>query len=226
MAPPGPAIVAPRLVGGDLLPVFRVANGVLFPGTMAPFYVRHPASRAAVDEARAATLNPYRGPSSRPLLFVVVVKRPSVAETAEANLHPVGCVAEVQSGVVRAQGGDRVVLHGQYRAALLGITQTAPFLRARVAPLPPEAPLTHPQRSLVEDIREGALVIARADGAPPDGLEMLERMREPAGLLDFVAGNVPAPVDMKARWLAAPLGERIPLVLDHIRTLLASARER
>jgi ATP-dependent Lon protease len=152
-----------------------------------------------------------------PLVVVVAQKSPDTEEPIQSDLHSVGCIAEVMNRVPHIQGGDRVILHGQARAIVLGLTSTRPCLRAKFSRLPREAWITHPQRTLVEEIREGALRLARGQGAPPDALEILEQIREPENLVDLVAGNLEAPVDLKARWLAAPLAERITLVLDSIR---------
>jgi ATP-dependent Lon protease len=197
---------------GAELPVFPVRNALLFPGMVAAFDVGRRPSLAAVDEVKT------RCP---PLLLVVAQKSPSTEDPVESDLHPVGCIAEVLNHLPNVQCGYRVILHGQERVALRGITRGTPYVCAKIARLPPDPPLTHPQRTLVEEIREAAFVLARAEGVSAEALEILERIREPENLVYLVAGNETAPLELKCRWLAAPLAERILLVLDEVRTQLA-----
>ena len=92
---------------------------------------------------------------------------------------------------------------------------------AGLSQFPPEPPYTHS----VEEIRERAILRARGEGMPPEALEVLAGIREPSDLVDLVAGNLDAPVDVKVRWLGAPLVERIKLVLEEVRAQ-APGKER
>jgi ATP-dependent Lon protease len=199
------------------LPVFPVRNAVLFPGMVALFDIGRRSTVAAVDEASKST------PS---LILVVAQRDPNAEDPLLSDLYAVGCIAEVLNRLPNVQGGYRLVLQGQQRVALRAISTAPPYHRATVSPLPPEAPLTHPQRSLVEEIREGAWVLARAEGLPEERLEILHRVREPENLVYLVAGNVTASVGTKARWFAAPLVERIRLVLDEIRSQIDALEEK
>jgi ATP-dependent Lon protease len=207
---------------GAVLPVFPVPNAVLFPGMVLPFEVGRPRSRAAMEAAHSLGADPYR--DAMRLVLVVWQKAPTPADPQPSDLHLVGCIAGVLKRASNTVGGETVLLHGHERVAVVSSDPTGPHLSARISRFPPEPALTHPQRSLVEEIRERALVMARAEGVPPEGLEMLLRLREPEHVVNLVAGNVGAPVDLKARWLAAPIGERVGLLLDWLRTATASSR--
>jgi ATP-dependent Lon protease len=183
---------------------------------VAPFDLGRRTSIAALDEAQT------RSPS---LLLVVAQRSPIVEAPLQSDLHSVGCVAVVLNRVANIHQGYRVILGGQERVALCGIRRTTPYVCARVSRFPSEAALTRAQRKLVKEIRKGAIVLGRAEGVTPEALKALEQIQEPENLVDLVAGNVPAPVDVKVSWLAAPLAERIPLVLDRIRALLAAPSE-
>jgi ATP-dependent Lon protease len=199
------------------LPVFPVRNAVFFPGMVSLFDVGRRSTLAAVDEASR----------SSPSLILVLAQRDPIAEDPQlCDLYAVGCIAEMLKRLPNIQGGYRVVLHGQQRVALRAIASDTPHLRATVSALPAEAPLTHPQRTLVEEIREGAEVLARAEGVPDEALEILHRTPEPENLVNLVAGNVSASVGTKAEWLAAPLAERIRLVLEEIRLQVAALKEK
>jgi ATP-dependent Lon protease len=202
---------------GDV-PVFPVRNAVLFPGMIATFYVGRQTSLAAMDEAQRR--------SSAALVLVVAQKNPESEQPRQSDLHPVGCLAEILNRVRLVHGGDKVFLHGRWRARILAFTTVTPYLAARISSFPDDAKLAPRHLKLVGDIREAALVVAGAEGASEDILKSVNQIREPAGLVDLVAGNLDAPVETKVRWLAAPLDERIGLVADHLKGHLAGLRAK
>jgi ATP-dependent Lon protease len=192
----------------ETLPVFPVRNAVLFPGMVTPFDMGRPTSLAALERAQTGS----------PSLMIVVAQRsPDTEEPLQGDLYPVGCVAEVVNRLPNIRGGERVILGGVARALLRSVERLPTYVRATVSRVPTEKDLTYPQRSLVEEIREGAITLARREGAPADALEVLEGIREPSDVVDLVAGNLEATVHVKIRWLGAPLVERIALVLDEVR---------
>src|SRR5690242_10241210 len=113
------------------LPVFAVRNAVLFPGSIVPFDVGRRPSLAAVAHAQTG---------APALLLVVAQKNPETEEPLESELHSVGCTAEIMNRVPHVNGCDRVILHGQARVILRGLTQVEPYLSAKVSAFPADAP--------------------------------------------------------------------------------------
>jgi ATP-dependent Lon protease len=201
------------------LPVLPVRDAVLFPGVVAPFDVVRQSSLEAM-ECSGGT--PYRGAPPRSPWFIVVVTQRNrcTHQPLESDLYSFGCIAKVLDRAPNTDGGCRVVVAGEARVVLRGFSRTAPDLCARVSRFPGDPPLTYSQISLVEEIREGAMLLARAEGVPPHVLETLENLQG-ARLVDLVAGNIEAPVHIKVRWLSAPLAERVSLVLARLRVVIA-----
>src|SRR5438552_14506307 len=132
---------------GDELPVLPIRNAVLFPGAVAPFDVGREKSVALVEDVDNLTA---------PVIAIFAQRDPSTDDPGKDDLHNVGCAAHVLKALKHSSGNYSLILQGLTRIKLDQVTQTAPFLRAKVTRV--ETPAT-------EDVEAEALAMSLRDVA-------------------------------------------------------------
>src|SRR6187399_260332 len=191
---------------GDELAVLPIRNAVLFPGAVAPFDVGREKSVALVEDVHNL---------STPVIAIFAQRDPATDDPGADDLYPVGCAARVLKALKHSSGNYSLILQGLTRIRLDSITQTSPFLRARVARV--ETPS-------VEDVEAEALAMSLRDVAkqviqlmpelPREAGSLIDSINEPGQLADLVAANLEAPVDEKAALLESiDIKDRIRKVL-------------
>src|SRR5688572_29471674 len=108
---------------GDDLPVLPIRNAVLFPGAVAPFDVGREKSVALVEDVDNL-------PS--PVIAIFAQRDPSTDDPVQEDLHRVGCAARVLKALKHSSGNYSLILQGLTRIRLEEVTQTGPYLRAKV----------------------------------------------------------------------------------------------
>src|SRR5271166_1195293 len=111
---------------GDELPVLPIRNAVLFPGAVAPFDVGREKSVALVEDVDSL-------PS--PVIAIFAQRDPSTDDPGKEDLHHVGCAARVLKALKHSSGNYSLILQGLERIRLDDITQSAPYLKAKVGRL-------------------------------------------------------------------------------------------
>src|ERR1044071_4536791 len=109
---------------GDDLPVLPIRNAVLFPGAVAPFDVGREKSVALVEEVHNLT---------NPVIAIFAQRDPATDDPTADDLYPVGCAARVLKALKHSSGNYSLILQGLTRIRLDQLTQSAPYLRARIA---------------------------------------------------------------------------------------------
>src|SRR5215472_9779617 len=108
---------------GDELPVLPIRNAVLFPGAVAPFDVGREKSVALVEDVDNL-------PS--PVIAIFAQRDPSTDDPGKEDLHNVGCAARVLKALKHSSGNYSLILQGLTRIKLENVTQSAPYLKAKV----------------------------------------------------------------------------------------------
>ncbi|MBM4363911.1 MAG: endopeptidase La, partial [Deltaproteobacteria bacterium] len=190
----------------DELAVLPIRNAVLFPGAVAPFDVGREKSVALVEDVQDL-------PS--PVIAIFAQRDPSTDDPHSDDLYPVGCAARVLKALKHSSGNYSLILQGLTRIRLDSITQTGPYLRARVRRV--EAPAA-------EDVEAEALAMSLRDIAkqviqlmpelPREAASLIDSIQAPGALADLVSANLDAPVDEKAQLIeTVEVKERIRKVL-------------
>src|SRR5512146_3152752 len=109
---------------GDELAVLPIRNAVLFPGAVAPFDVGREKSVALVEDVHNL---------QSPVIAIFAQRDPSTDDPSGDDLYPVGCAARVLKALKHSSGNYSLILQGISRIRLLGMVQTSPYRRARVA---------------------------------------------------------------------------------------------
>src|SRR6187399_3702081 len=191
---------------GDELAVLPIRNAVLFPGAVAPFDVGREKSVALVEDVHNL---------QSPVIAIFAQRDPSTDDPSGDDLYPVGCAARVLKALKHSSGNYSLILQGLTRIRLDAVTQTSPFLRAKV---------TRVETAGTEDVEAEALAMSLRDVAkqviqlmpelPREAGSLIDSIQEPGQLADLVAANLDTPVDEKATLLETlDVKERIRKVL-------------
>jgi ATP-dependent Lon protease len=205
--PPPPAKPEEETVqfGGEL-PVLPIRNAVLFPGAVAPFDVGREKSVALVEDVdNLAT----------PVIAIFAQRDPSTDDPGKEDLHQVGCAARVLKALKHSSGNYSLILQGLERIKLDEITQSAPYLKAKIARLGELSPSDDEAEALSMSLRDIAKqVIQLMPELPREAGSLIDSIQAPGALADLVAANLDAPVDEKAGLLeTVDVKERIRKVL-------------
>src|ERR1700723_3916571 len=191
---------------GDELPVLPIRNAVLFPGAVAPFDVGREKSVALVEDVDNL---------SSPVIAIFAQKDPATDDPGAEDLHKVGCAARVLKALKHSSGNYSLILQGLTRIKLDDVTQTGPYLKAKVKRLE-EAGLDDDEpEALSMSLRDIAKqVIQLMPELPREAGSLIDSIQAPGALAALVAANPDAPVEEKAQLLETiDVKERIRKVL-------------
>jgi ATP-dependent Lon protease len=194
------------IVFGDELPVLPIRNAVLFPGAVAPFDVGREKSVALVEDVDNL---------SAPVIAIFAQRDPSTDDPGKDDLHAVGCAARVLKALKHSSGNYSLILQGLTRIRLDDITQSAPYLKAKVARLVEAGVADDEAEALSMSLRDIAKqVIQLMPELPREAGSLIDSIQAPGALADLVAANLDAPVEEKAGLLeTVDVKERIRKVL-------------
>ena len=177
---------------GDELPVLPIRNAVLFPGAVAPFDVGREKSVALVEDVDNLTSPGHR--HLRPARSVD--RRSGRARTCTRSAAP--RASSRRSSTARAT--TRSSCRGSTRIRLDEITQTGPYLKAKIGRLERARTrrTTRPRRSSMSLRDIAKQVIQLMPELPREAGSLIDSIQAPGALADLVAANLDAPVDEKA----------------------------
>src|ERR1700689_3482551 len=191
---------------GDELPVLPIRNAVLFPGAVAPFDVGREKSVALVEDVDNLTL---------PVIAIFAQKDPSTDDPGADDLHTVGCAARVLKALKHSSGNYSLILQGLTRIKLESVTQSGPYLKAKIKRLEEGGLADDEAEALSMSLRDIAKqVIQLMPELPREAGSLIDSITAPGALADLVAHNLDAPVEEKAQLLeTVDVKERIRKVL-------------
>jgi ATP-dependent Lon protease len=207
---PAPTTVAQpsddELKFADELAVLPIRNAVLFPGAVAPFDVGREKSVALVEDVQDLPT---------PVIAIFAQRDPSTDDPEADDLYPVGCAARVLKALKHSSGNYSLILQGLTRIRLETITQTGPYLRAKIKRIDSVATEDVEAEALAMSLRDIAKqVIQLMPELPREAGSLIDSIQAPGALADLVAANLDAPVDEKAQLIeTVDVKERIRKVL-------------
>src|SRR5215471_15953570 len=207
---PAPTTVAQpsddELKFADELAVLPIRNAVLFPGAVAPFDVGREKSVALVEDVQDLPT---------PVIAIFAQRDPSTDDPEADDLYPVGCAARVLKALKHSSGNYSLILQGLTRIRLETITQTGPYLRAKIARVGARAQEDVEAEALAMSLRDIAKqVIQLMPELPREAGSLIDSIQAPGALADLVAANLDAPVEDKAQLIETlEVKERIRKVL-------------
>src|ERR1700735_358764 len=191
---------------GDELPVLPIRNAVLFPGAVAPFDVGREKSVALVEDVDHLPA---------PAIAIFAQRDPSTDDPGADDLHSVGCAARVLKALKHSSGNYSLILQGLTRIKLESVTQTGPYLKAKIGKLEEANAADDEAEALSMSLRDIAKqVIQLMPELPREAGSLIDSIQAPGALADLVAANLDAPVDEKAQLLeTVDVKDRIRKVL-------------
>lgn len=165
------------------LPVLPLRELVLFPGTTSPISAGRPGTLRAIETALK---------DEKRLIFAVA-QRENVEQVTPELLHSMGTVARIGQ-VQRGLGGVQLVLHGEYRAAAIHISEREGYIEATLREVADLAPLDAAEpafQALYKEARERAAELAQKSGLPEEMVQQtLAGVSDPGRFADLVAGYI------------------------------------
>ena len=167
----------------DVLPVLPLRDMVLFPFIILPLSVAREKSIHAVDRSLA----------DNRMLMLVAQKDAATEDPVPADLYDIGTVASITRMLKLPDGRIRVLVQGVARARVQRLTQTEPFLQARIEPLG-DAASSDPSlevEALVRNIRQQLeRTVQLGKTISPEVMVIVANLDEPGRLADLVASNL------------------------------------
>jgi ATP-dependent Lon protease len=204
--PPMPPRSEEDVQFGDELPVLPIRNAVLFPGAVAPFDVGREKSVALVED-----VDNLPGP----VIAIFAQRDPATDDPGFDDLYPVGCAARVLKALKHSSGNYSLILQGLVRIRLESVTQSAPYLKAKIRKLEEPGAEDVEAEALAMSLRDIAKqVIQLMPELPREAGSLIDSIQAPGALADLVAANLDAPVEEKAQLIETlEVKERIRKVL-------------
>jgi len=204
--PPTPQRSDEDVQFGDELPVLPIRNAVLFPGAVAPFDVGREKSVALVED-----VDNLPGP----VIAIFAQRDPATDDPGYDDLYPVGCAARVLKALKHSSGNYSLILQGLVRIRLESVTQSAPYLKAKIRKLEEPGAEDVEAEALAMSLRDIAKqVIQLMPELPREAGSLIDSIQAPGALADLVAANLDAPVEEKAQLIETlEVKERIRKVL-------------
>ena len=204
----------PERSGRMRLPVLPLRETVMFPGVTSPIGAGRPPTLRAIEAAI----------KHEDKLIFAVAQRENVDQAQPEILYTTGTVAHVGQ-VQRGLGGIQILLHGEYRAAVLQYSEGEGYLEAVVQEAPDLPPLDAEDAGFValhREVRERASELALKMGLPQEVVEqVLEGVEDAGRFADLVAGyiDITAP-ERQALLETRGVEERLRRVLIHVQRQL------
>jgi ATP-dependent Lon protease len=196
------------------LPVLPLRETVMFPGVTTPIGAGRPATLRAIEASM----------KREDKLIFAVAQRENVDQATPEVLYTTGTVARVGQ-VQRGLGGIQLLLHGEYRAAVLQYSDAEGFIEAVVQEAPDLPPLDAEDAAFValhREVRERATDLGLKMGLPQEVVEqVLEGVEDAGRFADLVAGYIDiTPQERQALLETRGVEERLRRVLIHVQRQL------
>ncbi len=167
----------------DELPILPLRDTVLFPNSFMPLAVARESSVRLIDEAI----------SSGKLIGVFTQRDASVEEPQQDDLYGVGTASHIHKMFKLPDRSLRLIVQGLARLTLDEVTETRPYLRAKVRPAP-EA-VNDADRleidALLRNIKTNFQQVVSLSPLLSDDLQTLAaNITEPGRLADFIASSL------------------------------------
>ncbi len=210
-------IIRKREFEMETLPLLALRGLVVFPDNSVHFDVGRVKSIAAIGECMQHDQT----------VFLVTQRDVTVDDpTSKHQLYTIGVVAKVCQ-VLRSQGDTlRVMVEGLYRARLLQVTQTEPYLEAHLVRCPePQINGVLKERAYMRELRSRLYAYSQLSSVSQE-LEMRVHTTDDAGeLCDLIAASLPLPAEDKQHILrtlsVSKRAEELLVILERENSILS-----
>lgn len=194
----------------DTLPILPLRNTVLFPGVVIPITVGRDKSINLIKDA-------YKGDKT---IGVVAQKNDKTEDPTIEELNNIGTIAFILKMFRMPDGNTTVIIQGKRRFELKELTQTEPYLKAKIGEFKEAKPETGDKEfdALVASLKDIAqLIIKGSPHIPSEASFAMKNIESPSFLINFISSNANIPVTEKQKLLEVPnLKERATNLLGHL----------
>ncbi len=197
------------------LPVLPLREMVLFPEVTTP-----------VSAGRRGTLRAIeRALKDEKRLIFAVAQRENTEQVSPLNLHAMGTVASIGQ-MQRGLGGVQLILHGEFRAAVLHVQERDGYLEAvlhQAEDIQPADPQNSLFQALYKEARERAAELGQKSGLPDEVVQqVLDSVTDPGRFADLVAGYLEIKTPERQALLETlAVEDRLRRLLVHVQRQIA-----
>ncbi len=167
----------------DVLPVLPLKDSVIFPYIILPLSISRDRSMLAVEDAL----------SNDRIILLAPQRDSSVEQPGRDDLHEIGTAALIMRMLKLPDGRVRILIQGLARARLRHLSQTDPFLRARVVEVAEEQEVQSPleAEALVRSVKEGLeTAVNLGKDISSEVMVIAANLDRPGRLADLAASNL------------------------------------
>ncbi|MHC4610337.1 MAG: LON peptidase substrate-binding domain-containing protein, partial [Planctomycetota bacterium] len=165
----------------EVLPVLPIRDAVAFPGTVMPLSISREKSKRVLDLALAGSR----------MIAAATQRRAETEDPRLDDLYRVGTACVLLKLLKLEDGTQTIVVHGLARVGIESMTQETPYLEARVNSYYDQKGATTEIEALAHNVRQAARrIIEMSPEVPAEARTVLDNIRTPGGLADFVAANL------------------------------------
>lgn len=188
------------------IPILPLRNSVFFPGSIMPISVGRPKTLAMVKAVEE---------SGEPI-GIVAQKDSGVDDPGADDLFTMGTTGRIVKALKAGDEGFHLVLQGIKRFRVLGLTQTTPYLRARVVEVQDINADPLKIEALVMNVKKTAREVVGLMPEIPSGAgQFVEGIDDPGHLADLIAANMDVSVEEKMEVLnLVEVSQRLSNVLE------------
>jgi ATP-dependent Lon protease len=178
---------APAL-GVSRLPLLPLRSDVVFPQTVVPLVINRPSGIRLIDDAMVGER----------MVALVSQLHPETDAPGLEDLFPTVCVGLVLKMLKFPDGSTRIVCQGQYRARLVSVVQTEPYLIGEVEPCEEIIEEGVELDALVHHVNRFFQRMVDQSQQIPEELQVAAiNTREPGRLADLLASSLPFTIEEK-----------------------------
>ena len=190
------------------IPILPLRNSVFFPGSIMPISVGRPKTLAMVKAVEE---------SSEPI-GIVAQKDGSIDDPGPDDLFVMGTTGRIVKALKAGDEGFHLVLQGLKRFRVLALTQTTPYLRARVVEVKDINADPLKIEALVMNVKKTAReVVTLMPEIPSGAAQFVDGIDDPGHLADLIAANLDVSVEEKMEVLNLV---EVTARLEHVLELL------
>jgi ATP-dependent Lon protease len=177
-----------QAMGISRLPLLPLRSDVVFPQTVVPLVINRPSGIRLIDDAMVGER----------MVALVSQLHPETESPGMDDLYPMVCVGLVLKMLKFPDGSTRIVCQGQYRARLLSVVQTEPYLVGEVEPYEEVVEEGVELDALVHHVNRFFQRMVDQSQQIPEELQVAAiNTREPGRLADLLASSLPFTIEEK-----------------------------
>ena len=174
----------------DILPILPLRNTVMFPGVVLPISVGRQKSLQLIQEV-------YRG---NRLIGTIAQKDGNIEDPEQADLYPIGTIAQVLKILEMPDGSTSVIIQGKRRFEVVEYTQEFPYFKAKINALSDIQPKDESVEFLavVGSLKDLSIKIAQySSQISPEASFAVKNIENSTFLINYICSNADLKVEEK-----------------------------